>query len=49
MGDQSHCTSENEKSSVEEIHTGHQGIVKTKAFARKFVWWPGLDLEVEQL
>lgn len=49
MGDQSHCTSENEKSSVEEIHTGHQGIVKTKAFARTFVWWPGLDLEVEQL
>ncbi|KAK9515985.1 hypothetical protein VZT92_003426 [Zoarces viviparus] len=34
---------------LKEIHSGHQGIVKTKAFARKYVWWPNLDLEVEQI
>lgn len=34
---------------LKEIHTGHQGIVKTKALARKHVWWPGLDFEVELL
>lgn len=31
------------KAVLKEIHLGHQGIVKTKALARKFVWWPGLE------
>ncbi|KAK9528348.1 hypothetical protein VZT92_012518 [Zoarces viviparus] len=34
---------------LKEIHSGHQGIVKTKALARKYVWWPNLDLEVEHI
>lgn len=33
---------------LKEIHSGHQGIVKTKALACKFVW-PGLDLDAEQM
>ncbi|XP_059201274.1 uncharacterized protein K02A2.6-like [Centropristis striata] len=37
------------KSLLEEIHSGHQGIVKTKALARNFVWWPNLDSDVEQM
>lgn len=37
------------KAVLKEIHSGHQGIVKTKALARKFVWWPGLDSDVEKM
>ncbi|KAF6038052.1 hypothetical protein EB796_003640 [Bugula neritina] len=32
-----------------EIHTGHQGIVKSKAIARSYVWWPGLDKDNEEV
>lgn len=34
---------------LKEIHSGHQGIVKTKSLARKNVWWPGLDSYLEQM
>ncbi|XP_027869143.1 uncharacterized protein K02A2.6-like [Xiphophorus couchianus] len=34
---------------LNEIHSGHQGIVKSKALARKYVWWPNLDYDLEQV
>ena len=34
---------------LEEIHKDHAGIRRIKALARSYVWWPGLDREVEQL
>lgn len=37
------------KAVLKQIHSGHQGIVKTKALACKFVWWPGLDSYAEQM
>ena len=37
------------KAVLKEIHSGHQGIVKTKALARNFVWWPNLDSDMEQM
>ncbi|XP_061727150.1 uncharacterized protein K02A2.6-like isoform X1 [Cydia pomonella] len=31
------------------LHESHMGIVKTKAFTRSYVWWPGVDEAVEAM
>ncbi|XP_052003949.1 uncharacterized protein K02A2.6-like [Xyrauchen texanus] len=33
---------------LKEIHDGHPGIVKMKTIARKYVWWPNVDVDVER-
>lgn len=31
------------------LHSTHMGMTKTKEYARKKMWWPGIDKEIEEM
>ena len=34
---------------LNELHQEHQGVVRTKAWARSYMWWPKLDADIKTL
>ena len=37
------------ESVLQELHRDHPGIVRMKSFGRSYVWWPGLDKDLEEI
>lgn len=33
---------------LDELHEGHPGIVRSKQLARSYVWWPSIEVDLEQ-
>ena len=34
---------------LKELHNEHSGISQTKSFARSYMWWPNMDICIEEM
>ncbi|XP_014206859.1 uncharacterized protein K02A2.6-like [Copidosoma floridanum] len=34
---------------LRELHDGYMGVVKMEALTRSYIWWPGMDAEIEKI
>ena len=32
---------------LQELHKDHPGVIRMKSVGRSFMWWPGLDKDIE--